>query len=138
MIGRSLLNKKILFCLTCVICLMAASTYAADQTATETKQGIVLKTINVNAAKMNARGKVVEISETAIKIERISKENAEIMKFALDNPAKDIVVNDSVRIDYSVKDGKLTASRVTKPGTMNNPVKNGTKHIKEEPASTAK
>jgi len=130
--------KKTLLCLTCVICLLAAFAYAADKTATETNQGVVLKTTNVKTAKMNARGKVVEISDKAIKIERNIKGNAEIMEFALENPAKDILVNDSVKIDYSVKDGKLTASRVAKPGTLKNPVKNGTKQIKEKPASAMK
>jgi hypothetical protein len=130
--------KKTLVCLTGVICLLAAFAYAADKTATETNQGVVLKTTNMKTAKMNARGKVVEISDKAIKIARSIKGDIEIMEFALENPTKDIVVNDSVKIDYSIKDGKLTASRVAKPGAVKNPVKNGTKQIKEKPASATK
>lgn len=130
--------KKTLVCLTGVICLWAAIAYAADKTATETNQGVVLKTTSVKAAKMNARGKVVEISDKAIKIARSIKGDIEIMEFALENPTKDIVVNDSVKIDYSIKDGKLTASRVAKPGAVKNPAKNGIKQIKEKPASATK
>jgi hypothetical protein len=60
------------------------------------------------------------------------------MEFALENPLQGIAVNDSVKIDYSVKDGKLTASRVDKPGAVKNPGKNGAKQIKEKPASPTK
>ena len=123
--------------MTAVICLLAAFAYAADKTATETNQSVVLKTNIVKTAKMNARGKVVEISDKAIKIARSIKGDIEIMEFALENPVQGIAVNDSVKIDYSVKDGKLTASRVDKPRAVKNPGKNGTKQ-KEKPASTAK
>lgn len=131
MIGRLLLMKKTLVCMTGVIFLLAAFAFAADKPATVSNQ-TVLKT-----AKMNARGKVVEIFDKAIKIERSIKGNVEIMEFVLESPVKDIVVNDSVKIDYSVKDGKLTASRVAKLGAKNSG-KNGTKQAKEKPASVAK
>jgi len=129
---------KKLVCLTGVICLLTTFAYAADNPVTQANQGAVLKTTSVKTAKMNARGKVVEISDKAIKIERSIKGNAEIMEFALENPAQDIVVNDSVKIVYSVKDGKLTASRVAKLGAVKNSGKNGTKQEKEKPASAAK
>ena len=112
--------KKTLVCMTGVIFLLAAFAYAADKPATEANQGVVLKTINVKMAKMNARGKVVEISDKAVKIERSIKGNVEIMEFALENPVQGIAVNDSVKIDYSVKDGKLTAARVAKLGAVKN------------------
>lgn len=129
---------KKLVCLTGVICLLAAFAFAADQPESNSNQSNVLKTTNIKTAKMNARGKVVEISDTAIKIARSIKGNVEIMEFALENPVKDIAVNDFVKIDYSVKDGKLTASRVAKPGAVKNPVKNGARQMKEKPASVTK
>ena len=125
--------KKALVCVAGLICVLAAFSYAADKPTTKATPSAVFKT-----AKMNASGKVVEISSTAIKIERNIKDNAEIMEFALENPVQDIVVNDSVKIDYSVKDGKLTASRVAKPGTVKNSGKNGPKQTKEKPASAIK
>jgi len=132
--------KKTLVCIAGIICLLAAFAYAADKPAKEAKQGAVLKATAVKTAKMNARGKVVEISDKAIKIERSIKGNVEIMEFVLENPVRNIVVNDSVKIDYSVKDGKLTASRVAKPKpvTAKNPVKNGAKPATEKPASAMK
>jgi hypothetical protein len=36
------------------------------------------------------------------------------MEFALEKPVKSVIINDSVKIDYTEKDGKLTASRVAK------------------------
>jgi hypothetical protein len=36
------------------------------------------------------------------------------MEFALEKPVKNIIVNDSVKIDYIENDGKLIASRVAK------------------------
>jgi hypothetical protein len=36
------------------------------------------------------------------------------MEFALEKPVKNIIVSDSVKIDYLEKDGKLMASRVAK------------------------
>ncbi len=137
-IGRSLIMKKTLVFLTAAICLLAAFAYASDKSATETNQAAILKTTNVKATKMNARGKVVEISDKAIKIERSIKGNMETMEFVMENQVMDIAVNDSVKIDYSVKDGKLTASRVVKPAPVKNTGKNGTKKTGEKPASTPK
>jgi hypothetical protein len=73
-----------------------------------------VKTTIVKAAKMHARGKVIEISDEAIKIERTVKGDAENMEFALEKPVNNMIVNDFVKIDYIEKDGKLIASKVTK------------------------
>ncbi len=132
------MRKKTLACITVILCLLAALAFAVDKPVEESSQGVVLKSTNVKAPKMNARGKVVEISDTAIKIERRIKGNIEVMEFSLENPAQNITVNDSVKIDYSVKDGKLTASRVAKPKTGKNSGNTGTKQTKEKPASAAK
>jgi uncharacterized protein (DUF342 family) len=63
---------------------------------------------------MNATGKVIEISDSSIKIERTVKGNAETMEFVLEKPAVNITVNDSVKIAYIEKDGQLLVSRVVK------------------------
>ncbi len=97
-----------------------------------------MKATMQKAAKMNASGKVVEISDTSIKIERRIKGNTEVMEFALESPARDIVVNDSVKIDYIMKDGSLTASRVSKPKAGKASGNLGTKQIKEKPAPAVK
>ena len=64
---------------------------------------------------MHARGKVIEISDGAIKVERTVKGEVEIMEFALEKPVKNMIVNDFVKIDYMEKDGKvIIVSKVAK------------------------
>ena len=58
-----------------------------------------VKTNISKAAKMHARGKVIEISDEAIKVERTVKGEVEIMEFALEKPVKNMIVNDFVKID---------------------------------------
>jgi hypothetical protein len=125
--------KKVLVCATGIVCLLAVFALAAEKPGASATQSVLPKT-----ATMNARGKVVEISEKAVRIERSIKGSAEVMEFALENPAADIAVNDFVKIDYTIKDGKLTASRVAKPKAEKNYRKNGTKQVKEKPAPITK
>ena len=58
---------------------------------------------------MNATGKVIEISDKSIKIERTVRGNVEAMQFALENPTENITVNDTVKIAYINQGGKLVA-----------------------------
>jgi hypothetical protein len=94
--------------------LLSALAFAADKPATDAAKADPAKTIVVKSAKMNATGKVIEITDSSIKIERTVKGNAENMEFVLEKPAENIAVNDSVKIAYIEKDGQLLASRVVK------------------------
>ena len=105
--------KKALWYLVGAIFLLSTLAFAADKTASPVNADPV-KTNVVKAARMHATGKVVEISGDSIKIERTVKGDIENMEFALDKPSTGIIVNDSVKIDYTEKDGKLIASRVVK------------------------
>jgi ribosomal 50S subunit-recycling heat shock protein len=87
--------------------------FAAEKPASNIKTNAV-KTNIVKAAKMHATGKVIEIYYESIKIERTVKGDIETMEFALAKPSTGIIINDSVKIDYTEKDGKLIASRVSK------------------------
>jgi hypothetical protein len=100
---KRLIMKKILYCIIGTVFLLSATAFAVEK-ATPT----------VKAAKMHATGKVIEISNEAIKIERTLKGDMESMEFSLDMPVADVGVNDSVKIEYMEKDGKLVASRVVK------------------------
>ena len=103
---RMIAMKKAFVYIVTVAFLLSALAFAADKPATDTTK--------VDPAKMNATGKVIEISDSSIKIERTVKGNAETMKFILDKPAENIAVNDSVKIAYIEKDGQLLASQVAK------------------------
>ena len=105
--------KKALWYVVGTVFLLSTLAFAADKAASLDK-AVPIKTNIVKAAKMHATGKVVEISDEAIKIERTVKGDVETMEFALEKPVKGITINDSVKIAYMEKDGKLTASRVAK------------------------
>jgi len=106
--------KRALVYIVCVAFLLSALAFAADKPATDKTKVDSAKTNVVKSAKMNATGKVIEISDSSIKIERTVKGSAEIMEFVLEKPAENITVNDSVKIAYIEKDGQLLASRIVK------------------------
>lgn len=95
--------KKVLSCIIGMVFLLSATAFAVEKA-----------TPAVKAAKMHATGKVIEISNEFIKIERTLKGDMESMEFSLDKPAVNVSVNDSVKIEYIEKDGKLVASNVVK------------------------
>lgn len=97
--------------------LLTAIAFAADQPASGTPKANTVKVAPVRIAKMNATGKVIEISDKVIKIERKVRDKVETMEFILDKPVENIAVNDAVKIAYLEKDGKLVASKVAKAGS---------------------
>jgi hypothetical protein len=111
---RLIAMKRALVYIVGVAFLLTALVYAADKPATDKTKVDPAKTNVVKSAKMNATGKVVEISDSSIKIERTVKGNAETMEFVLDKPIENIAVDDSVKIAYIDQDGQLLASRVVK------------------------
>jgi hypothetical protein len=114
--------KKALLYIVGAVFLFTTLAFAADKAASPAKANAVKGNI-VKAAKMHATGKVVEISGDTIVIERTVKGDIETMEFGLENPSTGIIVNDSVKIEYAEKDGKLTASRVSKVILKNKEVK---------------
>ncbi len=105
--------KKLICYLLGVFFLLSNITFAADTPVSvdNVEQGgkIISKT-----AEMHARGKVVEISETSVKIERTVKGNIEVMEFTLDEPAENISVNDFIKVAYTVNGSQLNASKISK------------------------
>lgn len=100
-------------CVVGLFFVLSTFAFAVDRPASTVKADTV-KTNIVKAAKMHATGKVVDISDEAVKIERTVKGDVETMEFALEKPVKNININDSVKIDYTESEGKLIASRVAK------------------------
>ena len=105
--------KKALLYIVGVAFLLSTLAFAADKPSSPVKANAVKANI-VKCAKMHATGKVIEIYYESIKIERTVKGDIETMEFALAKPSTGIIINDSVKIDYTEKDGKLIASRVSK------------------------
>lgn len=113
MLRWSFKMKKFILYIIGVAFLLSTFSFAADN-AVSTNKIAPAKANTVKAAMMQAIGKVVEISDTSIKIERTLKGDTEIMEFALEAPVTNIMINDSVKIGYTEKDGKQTALKVSK------------------------
>jgi hypothetical protein len=105
--------KKALWYIVGAIFLLSTLAFAVDKPASPVTADPVKANL-AKTARMHARGKVIEISDEVIKVERTVKGEVEIMEFALEKPVTNMIVNDSVKIDYVEKDGKLIASRVAK------------------------
>jgi hypothetical protein len=106
--------KKVLVYAIGAAFLLQAAAFAADKPVSSSFKADPVKVAPVRPAKMNATGKVIEISEKTIKIERSVKDKVETMDFILDKPVENLAVNDKVKIAYSEKDGNLLASGVVK------------------------
>ena len=115
--------KKALWYIAGGVFLLSALAFAADKPISDTIKADAVKTNTIKAAKMNATGKVINISDESIKIERTVRGNVEAMQFALENPTENIAVNDTVKIAYINQDGKLVAARVTKVDSKKKEVK---------------
>jgi HD superfamily phosphohydrolase YqeK len=115
--------KKALWYIAGGVFLLSALVFAADKSNSDTIKADAVKTNTIKAAKMNATGKVIYISDESIKIERTVRGNVEAMQFALENPPENIAVNDTVKIAYTNQDGKLVANRVVKIDSKKKEVK---------------
>jgi hypothetical protein len=106
--------KKAIVYVVGIAFLLSALAFAADKPASDAAKVEPVKAGPAKVARMNATGKVIEITDKSIKIERTVKDKVETMLFALDKPSANIAVNDLVKIAYIEKDGQLTAARVAK------------------------
>jgi hypothetical protein len=114
--------KKALWYTIGFLFLLSTLAFAVDRPASAVKVEPVKQNF-VKTAKMHATGKVVDITDESLIIERTVKGDIEKMEFALEKPAIGITVNDYVKIEYAEKDGKLAASRVSKVNLKKKEVK---------------
>jgi len=115
--------KRALVYIVSVAFLLSALAFAADKSATDATKVDPAKTNVIKSAKMHATGKVINISDSSLKIERTVRGNVEIMQFVLENPTENITVNNTVKIAYINQGGKLVATRVAKVNSKKKEVK---------------
>jgi autonomous glycyl radical cofactor GrcA len=86
---------------------------------------------------MRAAGIVIEITDTALKIERKVKDKVETMEFTLEKPLVKIKAGDKVRVSYITREDLNVATRVEAdvPQTAIKKAKNP--EVKTAPAVTA-
>lgn len=99
--------KRILVLFVALSFLFCGSVFAAE--AAKAKPAAAAK-----ETTMSATGKVTEISDTMLKIERTVKGKAEIMEFALEKAYPKIITGDKVKVSYMTKDGKNVSTKVNK------------------------
>jgi ribosomal protein S1 len=87
--------------------------YAADQTVTGTSKSEPVKTTSIKVVKMKATGKVVDITDTTLKIERSIKGSVEIVEFALEKPITKFKAGDKVEVRYITKDEKNVLKEIS-------------------------
>lgn len=85
---------------------------------------------------MSTAGKVLEVSDKALKIERTLKGKAETMEFSLEKSFTDIKAGDQIKVSYHEKDGRNILIRVApaKKTAVQKPKKDAAKPV--SPAET--
>src|SRR4030042_1663320 len=56
--------------------------------------------------EMSAAGRVTEISDSVLKIERTLKGKTETMEFFMEKPFPNIAVGDQIKVSYLIKEGR--------------------------------
>ena len=113
--------KRLLFTLTLIVLITVVFAFAAEQPSFQATKPEGVKSATAKAAsskeiKLNATGKVMEASETNLKIERTVKGKdgaSEIMEFVLEKPEK-VEIGNKVNVTYIKKEGQNVALRVAK------------------------
>jgi len=62
--------------------------------------------------EMSTAGKVLEVSDKVLKIERTLKEKVETMEFSLEKSFPDLKVGDQIKVSYREKEGRNILIRV--------------------------
>ena len=130
--------KRLMVFFVALSFLFCASAFAVDKpAAAPAKAEPAAAAPAAKETKMSFTGKVVEISDTMLKIERTVKgKTTETMEFALEKPCPcakvcpKIAAGDKVKVSYVTRDDKNVALKVTKC-----PAKKGAKKVKKEAAA---
>jgi hypothetical protein len=91
-----------------LLCLVAA--FAAERPP-------VTAPLPPRVPEMSTAGRVLEISDTVLKIERTLRGKVETMVFVLEKPFAGIAVGDQIKVSYLEKEGRNILIRVA-PATM--------------------
>jgi len=96
-----------------VFCALA---FAGDQATKVTPKSEPAKATTIKVVKMKATGKVVNVTDTSLKIERSIKGSVETVEFALEKPLTTFKVGDKVMVWYITQDEKNILTKITKQG----------------------
>jgi hypothetical protein len=68
--------------------------------------------IPTRVPEMSTAGRVIEVSDTLLKIERTLKGEAETMEFVLEKPFPRLTVGEQIKVSYRAKEGRNILIRV--------------------------
>lgn len=66
--------------------------------------------------EMSTAGRVLEVSETLLTIERTLKGKVETMTFVLERPLPEVIVGDQLRVNYLQREGQNVLTRFSPTG----------------------
>ena len=135
-----------LFLFTLAVLVTIAVAFAAENpslqvTKPERVKAATAKAVSAREIRLRAMGKVTEVSETNLKIERTLKGKdgaSEIMEFVLEKPEK-VEIGEKVRVSYIQREGQYMALRVVKVTVIKKSTTKAAKppDAKQAPASPA-
>lgn len=98
------------------VCIISTPCLGTGEEAVPSKNpiGNPAQTAPHKIPRLAASAKIVDITDTTIRVERTVKGNEEAMDLDLEKPAKGIKSGDKVRIHYMEKDGRLVVIKITK------------------------
>jgi len=126
--------KRLLVFVVGLSFLFCASAFAVDQPVPAAKPEPA-KAAVVKVAKMQATGKVLEVTDVLLKIEKMVKGKAETKEFVLEKPVAKIKAGDKVTVVYVEKEGKMVAMKVAKAKAAKKPVKAAPAKPEAKPAA---
>jgi hypothetical protein len=93
--------------------LFCALAFAGDQAVKGTPRSEPAKATAIKVVKMKVTGKVIDVTDTMLKIEHTIKGSVETIEFALEKHLTNIKVGDKIIISYIIKDEKKVATKIT-------------------------
>lgn len=108
--------KRLSVCVIVTTLVLWALASAGDQLVKAPPKSEPAKATTVKIVKMKATGKVVDITDTTLKIERTIKGSVETVELLLEKPLTKFTVGDKVMVGYISQDEKNIVTRIVKQG----------------------
>ncbi len=108
--------KRLSVCIIVITLVLWTLASAGDQVVKVPLKSEPAKATTVKVVKMKATGKIVDITDSTLKIERTIKGSVETVEFLLEKPLTKFTVGEKVMVWYISQDEKNIVTRITKQG----------------------
>ncbi len=106
--------KRLSICVIVTTLILWALASAGDQAVKVPPKSEPAKAATVKIVKMKATGKILDITDTTLKIERTIKGSVETVELLLEKPLTKFMVGDKVTVWYISQDEKNIVTRIVK------------------------